>query len=266
MKDVAVVIPAAGQGLRFGGNVPKQFVPVMGRPLLCWTIFAVLDAMPLSPCVVVLPRDNFQYYKESLVAELGRHIGLPLRESSRIKIEGNGEVCLQGAGVYITIVPGGSERQESVWEGLKAIPRGRHIGLPLQWVAIHDGARPLVSKELFISVVEKARLVGAAIAAVPARDTVKQAKNHSSGSIIERTLDRSTLWLAQTPQVFRRDIIIRAYEDAFSENFIGTDDASLVERLNHPVALVEGDPLNIKITSKEDMEWLVWHLQRRNVK
>jgi len=176
MKDVAVVIPAAGQGLRFGGNVPKQFVPVMGRPLLCWTIFAVLDAMPLSPCVVVLPRDNFQYYKESLVAELGRHIGLSLRESSRIKIEGNGEVCLQGAGVYITIVPGGSERQESVWEGLKAIPRGRHIGLPLQWVAIHDGARPLVSKELFISVVEKARLVGAAIAAVPARDTVKQAK------------------------------------------------------------------------------------------
>jgi 2-C-methyl-D-erythritol 4-phosphate cytidylyltransferase len=260
MKDVAVVIPAAGQGLRFGGNVPKQFVPVMGKPLLCWTIFAVLDAMPLSPCVVVLPRDDFQYYKESLVAELGRHIGLSLRESSRIKIEGNGEVYLLGAGVYITIVPGGSERQESVWEGLKVIPSD------IEWVAIHDGARPLVSKELFISVVEKARLVGAAIAAVPARDTVKQAKNHSSGSIIEQTLDRSTLWLAQTPQVFRRDIIIRAYEDAFSENFIGTDDASLVERLNHPVALVEGDPLNIKITSKEDMEWLVWHLQRRNVK
>jgi len=208
----------------------------------------------------VLPRDNFQYYKESLVAELGRHIGLSLRESSRIKIEGNGEVYLLGAGVYITIVPGGSERQESVWEGLKVIPSD------IEWVAIHDGARPLVSKELFISVVEKARLVGAAIAAVPARDTVKQAKNHSSGSIIEQTLDRSTVWLAQTPQVFRRDIIIRAYEDAFSENFIGTDDASLVERLNHPVALVEGDPLNIKITSKEDMEWLVWHLQRRNVK
>jgi 2-C-methyl-D-erythritol 4-phosphate cytidylyltransferase len=115
MKDVAVVIPAAGQGLRFGGNVPKQFVPVMGKPLLCWTIFAVLDAMPLSPCVIVLPRDNFQYYKESLVAELGRHIGLSLRESSRIRIEGNGEVYLLGAGVYITIVPGGSERIDQLF-------------------------------------------------------------------------------------------------------------------------------------------------------
>jgi len=252
MKDVAVVIPAAGQGLRFGGNVPKQFVSVRGKPLLCWTIFAVLDALPLSSCVVVLPRDNFPYYKESLMAEL--------LKSLKIELEGDGKIHLKDDGTYLTIVPGGSERQESVWEGLKVIPEN------IEWVAIHDGARPLVSKELFISVVEKARLVGAAIAAVPARDTVKQAKNRSSGSIIEQTLDRSTIWLAQTPQVFRRDIIMQAYEEAFAANFIGTDDASLVERLNRPVALVEGDPLNIKITSKEDMEWLLWHLQRRNVK
>ncbi|MEJ5301002.1 MAG: 2-C-methyl-D-erythritol 4-phosphate cytidylyltransferase [Thermodesulforhabdaceae bacterium] len=255
MEKVAVIIPAAGQGLRFGGDLPKQFVPVMGKPLLAWTLHAVISAAPVSSCIVVLPRDNFQHYKKILESSLTE-----LLTSLTIQKGDERRVCFQNEQVSFITVPGGSERQESVWEGLKVIPDG------IEWVAVHDGARPLVSKEVFLRVFEKARLVGAAIAAIPARDTVKRVKNYSYDYIINETLDRSTLWLAQTPQIFRRDIIIRAYEEAFSTNFVGTDDASLVERLKNPVAIVEGDPLNIKITSKEDMEWLTWHLQRKNAK
>jgi 2-C-methyl-D-erythritol 4-phosphate cytidylyltransferase len=238
VEKVAVIIPAAGQGLRFGGKVPKQFVPIMGKPLIFWTIQAVLETALARCCVVVLPRENFDFYRNVVTSWL--------KELSAQLDAGN-----------LLIVPGGAERQESVWQGLQSLPDF------VEWVAIHDGARPLLTQALFFRVLQKAATVGAAIAATPARDTVKKVAKDSREKLITETVDRSTLWLAQTPQIFRRDVILKAYEQAFASNFVGTDDASLVERINHPVAVVEGDPLNIKITSKEDMEWLLWRLQKR---
>ncbi len=240
MEKVAVIIPAAGQGIRFGGNMPKQFVPVMGKPLLFWTLKAVLETGLIDLCVIVLPRRNFDSYRDLVISWLE-----DLSESHNVK--------------NILTVPGGDERQESVWEGLKNLPDSA------EWVAIHDGARPLITQALFLRVLEKARSVGAAIAAIPARDTVKKVGQPPKNAIITETLDRSFVWLAQTPQIFRRDIIMKAYEEAFASHFTGTDDASLVERLNYPVAIAEGDPLNIKVTSKEDMEWLLWRLQKKIV-
>lgn len=237
MGKVAVVVPAAGQGIRFGGKLPKQFMSVLGKPLLYWTLRAIFEANIVSSCIIVLPRDNFEYYRGAV-------------ESFLWDIQFDKTL----------IVPGGSERQESVWEGIK------RLDIDVEWVIVHDGARPMVSPQLFYRVLEKAKMTGAAIAAIAVRDTVKKAEKLYDGPVVSSTLDRSTLWLAQTPQIFKKELILKAYEDAMESGFVGTDDASLVERINHPVAIVEGDPLNVKITSKEDMEWLVWHLQKKIVK
>ncbi|MCX7823595.1 MAG: 2-C-methyl-D-erythritol 4-phosphate cytidylyltransferase [Syntrophobacterales bacterium] len=238
MEKVAAIIPAAGQGRRFGGEIPKQFVPIFDKSLLFWTMKAILEIDFISYLVVVLPKDDFEHYREIV-------------ESWLVDFS----TLLRNRQVFT--VPGGTERQESVWEGIKKLPEDT------EWVVIHDGARPMASPELFRRVFRKAKAAQAAIAALSVRDTVKEAKRDHDGLFINSTLDRSILWLAQTPQIFKKELIMRAYEEALRYNFTATDDASLVERLNHPVAIVEGDPLNIKVTSREDMEWLLWHLQRK---
>ncbi len=239
MAYTTLIIPAAGQGTRFGGMVPKQFTPVEGKPLLFWTLEAVLRARFADHAVVVLPRGDFPRYR-SMVASWYR------------EFEEKGVISSDGE--MFTTIPGGAERQESVWLGLRALPDNT------EWVVIHDGARPLASPELFSRVIEGAKMVGAAIAATRTSDTVKRT---TDGTLIAETLDRSTIWLAQTPQVFKRSLIVRAYEEAIEHHLWGTDDASLVERLAHPVAIVEGEPLNLKITTPQDLEWLSWHLQKK---
>ena len=143
----------------------------------------------------------------------------------------------------LKLVRGGRMRQYSVWNGLKAIRAGCSI------VVVHDGVRPLISPRLIAQSIEAAQKNGAAVVAVLARDTVKRA---TAGKKIQ-TLPREEIWLAQTPQTFQFPLLMKAYQKAHRDDILGTDDASLVERLGHPITLITGDYSNIKITTPEDL-------------
>jgi 2-C-methyl-D-erythritol 4-phosphate cytidylyltransferase len=154
----------------------------------------------------------------------------------------------------IEIVKGGAERQDSVYNGLLKLPS------ECEWVLIHDGVRPFASSGLITAVWEGARKTGASIVAVPATDTVKKAKEET----VLETIPRDQIWLVQTPQVFRREIIIAAYGKALEAGWKGTDDASFVERSGVPVSIVRGERSNIKVTTPDDLEWAEWYLRRGN--
>jgi len=143
----------------------------------------------------------------------------------------------------LAVVAGGATRQESVRQGLAAVPPGTEL------VAVHDAARPLVTPELITACIEAASEHGAAIAAVPVKDTLKR---EAPGQMIAATVERADLWQAQTPQVARRELLVAAYAAAKRDQFCGTDEASLLERLGHQVALVAGSETNLKITRPED--------------
>jgi 2-C-methyl-D-erythritol 4-phosphate cytidylyltransferase/2-C-methyl-D-erythritol 2,4-cyclodiphosphate synthase len=211
------LIVAAGAGRRIGGAVPKQYRELAGRPLLAWTLGAFERAAAIDAVVLTVAADQLE--RARAVVE----------EHELTKV--------------LKIVAGGAERSESVCRGLDAL-EGRDDDL----VAIHDGARPLVAPALIERVVAAAARDGAAIPAVPIPDTVKRAE----GRTVRATVDRSQLYLAQTPQVFRLELIRRAY--ASTGPGAPTDDAQVVEELGEPVRLVEGDPENLKVTVAEDLE------------
>ena len=211
------LIVAAGQGKRFGGAVSKQFVIVGDRPLLWYTLTAFERCAEIDGILVILP-----------AGELG---------------ERTAEIATWGLSKFNAAVAGGEERHDSVFNGLQAL--GPQAGL----VAIHDGARPLITPELISACVRAAEEGGAAIAAVPPKDTIKEAE----GGRITATLDRRRLVLVQTPQVFRVDLIRSAYDLALDLGAFSTDDAALVEAVGHPVQVVPGDYRNIKVTSPEDL-------------
>jgi 2-C-methyl-D-erythritol 4-phosphate cytidylyltransferase len=152
----------------------------------------------------------------------------------------------------IQVVEGGAERQDSVYNALRLLPSD------CEWVLIHDGVRPFVSAALIDATMERARETGAAIAALPATDTVKRVE---SGVVVE-TLPRSEIYLVQTPQVFRMELLLSAYEEARRNGWSVTDDASLVERLGVTVSVVNGEPTNIKVTTPADLLWAEWFLGR----
>ncbi|SFM95088.1 2-C-methyl-D-erythritol 4-phosphate cytidylyltransferase [Thermodesulforhabdus norvegica] len=229
MENLVAVIPAAGRGVRFGHSIPKQFVEVGGKPILAWTVRALYRCGAIARWIICLPEEGFENYGELMA----RHLGAIL------------DRCC--------FVPGGKERYETVWKGLQRLDES------CRWVLIHDGARPFVSSELTRRVVQKAMETGAAVAALPATDTVKNVR----GDRVCTTLDRSTVYLVQTPQVFRRDLILEAYKSVLSKDTdgpLGTDDAWFVERIGHPVYVVEGERQNIKITTVEDLEWFRWKM------
>ena len=154
----------------------------------------------------------------------------------------------------VQLVAGGAERQDSVAAGLAAVQAGAAL------VLVHDAARPFVSAACVRACIDTAAVHGAAIAALAAHDTVKLA---GPDSVIIETLDRSRIWLAQTPQVFRTVLLREAYSKACRDGYVGTDDAALVERLGHPVRIVPGDSVNRKITTPDDLQWAEWYLQVR---
>ncbi len=213
----SALVPAAGTGARMGG-CKKPFLPLCGKPV----IHHVLERLRRSPgCVeiiVVLHED--EYGNARLVSDLKARFGV--------------------AGV----VMGGPVRQASVLAGLEAVNEDLDI------VLIHDAVRPLVQPHVVRRVAEAAARYGAAVAAVPATDTVKEVED--SGRII-CTPPREGLWLEHTPQGFRRDLILRAHHAARDEGFCGTDDAQLVERLGEEVHVVRDTPDNLKITTEEDL-------------
>ena len=217
-ERVAALIVAAGAGRRFGGDVPKVFAELGGLPLLAWSLRAY-DRHPEVDClVVVAPADHLVETQALCAVEL-RH--------------------------PFEVVAGGSERRVSVLNGLRAL-----AGTPPDLVAIHDGARPLVSAAVISASLAVARQHGAALAMVGVVDTVKETE---PDGLVRATLDRSRLQLAQTPQTFRYELIRAAHEQAASEGWAVTDDAVLLERLGHPVYRSLGERRNLKITTPEDL-------------
>jgi 2-C-methyl-D-erythritol 4-phosphate cytidylyltransferase len=152
---------------------------------------------------------------------------------------------LEAGVINFEVVEGGSERQYSIWNGLKVLKP------EVELVAVHDAARPFVKEEFVSSCFVTADKVGGAVLGIPVKDTIKEVKRDLE---IRSTPERSSLWQAQTPQVFKRDLIVEAYESALKEGFLGTDDASLVERIDGRVKMVMGDSENLKITYPVDLK------------
>ncbi|MWV47479.1 2-C-methyl-D-erythritol 4-phosphate cytidylyltransferase [Paenibacillus sp. HJL G12] len=155
----------------------------------------------------------------------------------------------------VKVIPGGSERQQSVYKGLMEIST--------EWVMVHDGVRPFVEPEQIEACCRKAMLSGAAVLAVPVKDTIKQV---SGSGMIEATPDRRSLWAIHTPQAFRLSDLKKAHEQAETDGFTGTDDSMLIERMGIPVAVVEGSYTNIKITTPEDLDYAAFMLKHRGEK
>lgn len=219
MGLVTALVVAAGAGRRFGGLVPKQFLPLGGLPLLAHTLRALAVPGLVDRLVVAVPPGE----ETRCLAEVVAPLALP---------------------IPVALVPGGAERRDSVRAALARVEDRTDL------VLIHDGVRPFVPRRDLEGVLAAARADGAAILAVPVSDTLKRAG--ADGRVAE-TLPREGLWAALTPQAFRRDLIVRAHEAARATGAAVTDDALLVERLGHPVTLVLGSRTNVKITSQEDL-------------
>jgi 2-C-methyl-D-erythritol 4-phosphate cytidylyltransferase len=220
VKTVALV-PAAGMGKRMGGGLNKQYLLLDGKPILAHTLQLFQDAEFIDEIYPISPAGEIDYCRREVVERY--HL---------TKVRG--------------IVTGGAERQESVLNGLRYLDGCD----PDDIIVIHDGVRPLVPPAVVRRSVEIALAHDSAVVAVPVKETVKVVRD---GYAVE-TPPRETLWLAQTPQTFRYGVIRSAHEVAAAESFLGTDDASLLERLGDRVHLVIGDYGNIKITTPEDLE------------
>ncbi len=216
--NVGALVLAAGRGERLGGAIPKAFVPLAGKPMLLHAL-AAISAVPAIDFVVPVVARSELPRMDALAAELAGIRGVR------------------------SAVAGGVERQDSVAAGLAALPPETEL------VAVHDAARPLVGVRAVARVVAAARVSGAAILAVPARDTIKRARE---GRILGTPL-RSECYAAQTPQVFRVELLREALEKAAADRFLGTDDSELVERLGVSVDLVLGEESNFKVTDRADM-------------
>jgi 2-C-methyl-D-erythritol 4-phosphate cytidylyltransferase len=239
---VVVIIPAAGLGTRMapvavGGKQKKsppskQFTELGGTPILIHTLrrFAAVDAV--TEIWIALRENELAGFRARLDREA--------KDILHKKIE---------------LVVGGEHRQQSVHNALNAL-----TAAPDDIVLVHDAVRPFVTEEIVNEVIEAAKKYGAAIAGLPAVDTVKQVERTADGALIKATIPRAGIVMAQTPQGFRYSIIKKAFDEAAADGFLGTDEASLVERFGHAVAVVMGSPRNIKITAPPDMELAEFYL------
>jgi 2-C-methyl-D-erythritol 4-phosphate cytidylyltransferase len=212
----------------------KQFTEIGGVPILLHTLRRFAANSRVNEIYVALRKNEIAPFRETLEKNA--------RDLSAKKIE---------------LVEGGEHRQESVANALLAV-----IADPEDVVLVHDAVRPFVSDEIISEVIQGAEKYGAAIAGVPATDTVKQVDRTAEGAVITATLPRERVVLAQTPQGFRHHVIRKAFDEAIADGFVGTDEASLVERSGKPVAVVMGSPRNIKITTPADMQLAEFYSQR----
>lgn len=211
------VIPAAGQGKRMNAGISKQWIELLGKPVLAHTL-DVFEKDPACAGIILVGSEQELQQMQNFVQTF---------QYTKVR----------------QIVPGGEERQQSVYEGLKKVPEDADL------VLVHDAARPFITIDSIGQLVKKAVDTGSAVLAVPVKDTVKRVVQHQ----VEETIDRSSLWAVQTPQAFRLSIVKRAHEEAASDGYLGTDDASLVERIGETVAIVMGDYHNIKLTTSDDL-------------
>jgi 2-C-methyl-D-erythritol 4-phosphate cytidylyltransferase len=240
---VVVIIPAAGLGTRMA-PVPsakdkkphpsKQFTELAGTPILIHTLRKFAAVEEVSEIWVALRENEIDAFRERLEKEA--------KDILKKKVE---------------LVVGGEHRQQSVEHALNAVKAAAD-----DIVLVHDAVRPLVTVEVIHEVIEAAKKYGAAIAGLPAVDTVKQVERTAEGAIIKATIPRAAVVLAQTPQGFRYDVIKKVFDEATADGFMGTDEASLAERAGHEVAVVMGSPKNIKITSPGDMELAEFYLRK----
>ena len=227
--NVVALILAAGQGKRMGAEKKKPYLLLAGKPILFHTLGEFEKCPSIDGIVLVVEKHEVDNVRTSAVDEFG---------------------CRK----VINVVPGGPKRQDSVWEGIKALKDEGEL------VMVHDGVRPFISPELLEKAVDTTRKTGATVVAVPVKDTIKTASPEKE---VIKTLDRETLWAVQTPQTFNHDLLKRAHEKAMQDGFYGTDDASLVERIGVPVSIIDGPYENIKITTPEDLVLAEAILQKR---
>ena len=225
---VSAIIPSAGSGTRMKASLAKQFLPLGGMPVLCHTLSVFERCPAVTEIIVVLSRNDMKLAEETIFKRF------PFRKISKV-------------------VEGGPSRMASVSLGLKAVSPGAEI------VVIHDGCRPFVTEAMITESVAAAKINGGAVVAIPLLDSLKK----TVGGRVAGTIPREGLWRAQTPQAFRAAVLREAYEAAIKSSAEATDDASLLERLGMPVAIVNGSEFNIKITVPEDLVMGEMILKRR---
>lgn len=219
IKKISTIITAAGYGRRMGGDKKKQFLMLGDIPLIARTLQIFQNNSLINEIVLVVPDEEITYCEREVVAFYG---------FTKIK----------------KIISGGEKRQDSVYIGLQSVSKDMEI------VVVHDGVRPFLTSSILESSIKEALDKGAAVAALPVKDTLKKV---STRRTINEGISRDALWRIQTPQAFRKEILIRAFDKARKDNFYGTDESTLVARLGIPVYVVDGSELNIKITTKEDI-------------
>lgn len=235
---IAVIVPAAGLGTRMGkasaektGTSRKQFMLLEGSPILLHTVRKFAASNRVTEMVVAVRAEDLDWVRDMLKREV--------------------------PGRRVRVVEGGNSRQESVQNALAQLDRDTDL------VAVHDAVRPFIDLEIIDKVLDAAAETGAAIVGVAPVDTVKQVSRGTGHVRVRTTLPRDRLVLAQTPQVFRYDLLSRAFQSARDDGFIGTDEASLVERLDVEVTVVLGSDRNIKITKPADMDLARLFLQEQ---
>jgi 2-C-methyl-D-erythritol 4-phosphate cytidylyltransferase len=240
---VVVIIPAAGLGTRMApaseskGRKPaasKQFFELGGTPVLVHTLRKFAASPEVNEIYVALRGNEIPGFR------------------ARLEKESKGS-----SGKRIELVEGGEHRQQSVANAIAAVSAAAD-----DIVLVHDAVRPFVTGEIIHDVIEAARKYGAAIAGMPAMDTIKQVERTAAGAVIAATVPRERVVMAQTPQGFRYSVLKKAFDEATADGFLGTDEASLVERSGHEVVVVMGSPRNIKITTPADMELAEFFLKQ----
>ncbi|KRE44372.1 2-C-methyl-D-erythritol 4-phosphate cytidylyltransferase [Paenibacillus sp. Soil522] len=224
--DWGVIIVAAGRGTRMGTKESKQYLQLADKPILVHTLELFQSMETVKEAVLVVGSDDIERCRTW--------------------------VLQYGITKVTAVVAGGKERQHSVYCGLQE--------LTTDWVMVHDGVRPLVTADAVRACCAQAEQSGASVLAVPVKDTIKQV---NEAGVIVSTPDRRSLWAIQTPQAFRRVLLLEAHERALAEQFVGTDDAMVVERMGVSVTVAEGEYTNIKITTPEDLPWAEFLLAKR---
>jgi 2-C-methyl-D-erythritol 4-phosphate cytidylyltransferase len=219
---VAAIIPAAGTGLRMQHKTPKPYLMLAGRPILAHTLESFEATPEVQEVTLVVHPNDLDRCQEQVIAPFAFK-------------------------KVLRLVPGGKERQDSVYNALKVLQKEEDLDI----ILVHDGVRPFVTGDHIRRVIQAARKHGGAILGWPAQDTLK--KISPKGEVL-KTLDRVNVWQIQTPQAFQVQLLWRAFLEAYSRNFYGTDEASLMEELHQTVVVVKGSPLNFKITTREDLQ------------
>lgn len=218
-KKICAILAAAGKGERLGQGMPKPFIMLQNHPLIYYPLKVLSESELIDYILVVVAKDNIAYCQREVIEKYN------LTKVNKV-------------------IEGGAQRQDSVYNGLKEV-------LPeTDLVVIHDGARPFLTHQLIEETIREAQNIGAAIVGVTPTDTIKSI---NGGVWIEETWDRDSMVMIQTPQVFKYTLLKDAYEKAYEDNFLATDDALLIRRLGGRVKLVKGDDENIKITFPHDL-------------